>query len=109
MDKTTRAKDPKRQERSKNLHETYLKRLKEDITKDNQISTSPPADNSAPSASSSMDNSTPSTSSSAGNSINRSDDTYIYGVGVCAVLGIVACVFFAYNSWNGCWNIFSNR
>ena len=64
-----------------------------------------PTDNSIPSTSSSIGNSTPSTSTCTGNSTPstsfyaaRSNDTYIHGVGILAVLAIGVCVFFAYNT-----------
>ena len=58
-----------------------MKRLKEDILK-NQLSTS-----------SSTDNSTPSTFSSTDNSTLWLSDTYILGVGIVALLAIFTCVF----------------
>ena len=56
MDKTPQkvTKDAKRQERGKKSHETYMKRLKEDILRDNQLTTYSSADNSTPSTSSSL-------------------------------------------------------
>ena len=56
MDKTSQkvtkvTKDPKRQERGKKSHETYMKRLKEDILRDNQLSTPSSTGNSTPSTS----------------------------------------------------------
>ena len=53
MDKTSQkvTKDPKRQERSKKSHETFMKRLKEKILEDNQVPT--------PSTSSSTSDPTP--------------------------------------------------
>ena len=96
MDKTSKkevTKDPKRQGRGKKSHEMYMKRLKEKILEDNQLPT--------PSTSSSTGDPTPSTSSSTGNPrpstpshTTRSNDTYVYGVGIFAVLAIGACVFF---------------
>ena len=77
------AKYPKRQERGKKSHETYMKRLKEKILADNQLSTS-----------SSTDNSTSSTPSHPA----RYSDTYVYCVGILAVLAIAVCLFFAYNT-----------
>ena len=74
---------PKRQERGKTSHETYMKRLKEKILEDNQLSTS-----------SSTDNSTSSTPSHPA----RYSDTYVYGVGILAVHAIAVCLFFAYNT-----------
>ena len=46
MDKTSEkvTKDPKRQERGKRSHETYMKRLKEKILEDNQLPTPTPTD-----------------------------------------------------------------
>ena len=65
-----------------------------------------PTDNSIPSTSSSIGNSRPSTSTSTGNSTPstsfyaaRSNDTYVHGVGILAVLAIGVCVFFAYNTF----------
>ena len=61
LDKVT--KDPVRQEQGRKSHQTYMKRLKEQILEDNQLSTSSTG-NSTPSASSSTCNSTPSSTSS---------------------------------------------
>ena len=107
MDKTSKkevTKDPKRQGRAKKSHEMYMKRLKEKILEDNQLptpSTSSSTGDPTPSTSSSTGDPTPSTSSSTGNPrpsmpshTTRSNDTYIYGVGIFAVLAIGACVFF---------------
>ena len=71
MDKTLQkvvTKDPKRQERGKKSHKTYMKRLKEKILEDNQLSTPSLIGNSTPSTPSPTDRPTPSTSSSTGNS-----------------------------------------
>ena len=99
MDKTSKkvTKDPKRQERGKKSHETYMKRLKEKILEDNQMtisSTSSSTSDPTPSTSSSTGDPTPSTPSHT----TRSNDTYVYGVGILAVLAIGVCVFFAYNT-----------
>ena len=89
-------KDPKRQERGKKSHKTYMKRLKQKILEDNQ-------DKSTPSDSSSTGDSTSSTFSSTGDPTpstplytTRSNDTYVYGVGILAVLTISVCVFFVF-------------
>ena len=97
IDKTLEkvTKDPKSQERGKKSHETYMKRLKEKILEDNQLPTPSPTDRPTPSTSSSTDNSTPSTPPHT----TRSNDTYVYGVGMLAVLAICVCVFFAYNTF----------
>ena len=83
MDKTSKkvTKDPKRQERGKKSHETYMKRLKEKIMEDNQVA--------RPSTSSSTGDPTTSTPCHA----TRSNDTYVYNVGILAVLAIGVCVF----------------
>ena len=92
MDKTSEkvAKDSKRQERGKKSHETYMKRLKEKILEDNQRPSPPSTDRPTRSAPSS----TPSTPFHN----TRCSDTYVYGVGILAVLAIGDCVFFAYNT-----------
>ena len=104
MDKTSEkvTKDPKRQEQGKKSHETYMKRLKEKILEDNQLPTPSPTDRSVPSRSSSA----PPTSSSTGDPMpstpshaTRSNDTYVYVVGILAVLAIGVCVFFASNTF----------
>ena len=71
-----------------------MNKLKEKILKDNQLSTSPSTDRSTASTSSSMNNSTSSTSSTTAGPSN----TYIYGVGIFAVLAIGVYIFFAYNT-----------
>ena len=77
-------KDPKRQERGKKSHETYMKRLKEKILEDNQLPTPSPMERPTASTSSSTGNSMPSTPSHT----KGSNDTYVYGVGVLAALAI---------------------
>ena len=74
-----------------------MKRLKEKILEDNQLPTPSPTDRSTPSTSST----TPPTSSSTGDltpptpsHTTRSNDTYVYGVGIVAVLAIGVFVFF---------------
>ena len=96
MDKTSEkvTKDPERQERDRKSHEMYMRRLKQKILEDNQLPTPSPTDRPTLSTSSSTDNSKPFTPSHT----MRSIDTYIYGVGILAVLAIGVCVFFAYNN-----------
>ena len=74
-----------------------MKRLKEKILEDNQRPTPSPTDRSTlstpsskPPTSSSIGDPTPSTPSHG----TRSNDTYVYGVGMFAVLAIGVCVFF---------------
>ena len=97
MDKTSEkvTKDPKRQEQGKKSHETYMKRLKEKILEDNQLPTPSPTDKPTPSTSSSLGNPTTSTPLHT----TRSNDTYVYGVGIVAVLANGVCVFFASNTF----------
>ena len=111
MDKTSEkvTKDPRRVERGKKSYETRMKTLKEQILEDNQLptpSTSSSTVDPTPSTSSSTCGPTPSTSSSTcdptpsiSSHTTRSNDTYIYGVGILAVLAIGACVFFTYNNF----------
>ena len=89
MDKTekvTKDKDPKRQEQNGKSHETYMKRLKEKILEDNQLS-----------ALSSTDNSTLSTSSSTS---SAAVGAYTYCVSIPAILAFAVYVFFAHNEKN---------
>ena len=113
MDNTSKVtKDPKRQERGKEAHQTYMARMKKEILEDNQLSTpsstsssssstsnsTPSTSSSTPSTSSSTGNSTPSTPSSTSSSAVGSNGAYIYGVGLLAILTIGGvCVFFTYN------------
>ena len=78
-----------------------MKRLKEKILADNQLPAPSPTDKPTPSTPSSTSESTPSTSSSTGkptpftpSHTTRSNDTYVYSVGILAVLAIGVCVFF---------------
>ena len=80
-------KDPRRVEQGKKSYETRMKRLKEKILEDYQLPT--------PSISSSTCDPRPSTSSHS----TRSNDTYVYGVEILAVLASGTCVFFAYNTF----------
>ena len=105
LDKTSQkvTKDPKIQERGKKLHETYMKRLKEQILEDNQLPTPSPMGNSTPTPP--PPGCTPSPPSPTGDPVSstpshaaRPNDTYFYGVGILAVLANGVCVFFAYNS-----------
>ena len=113
MDKTSQkvTEDRKRQERGKKSHQTYMKRLKEKILEDNQDNTTPsdssPTGDRTPSIFSSTGDPTASTSSSMGDPTpsfplctTRSNDlkTYVYGIGILAVLPIDVCLFFAYNN-----------
>ena len=91
----------KRQNITRDVH----KEVKKKVIENNQLTIPSHAGNSTPLTSSSTGNSTPSTSFSKGNSTSstsshaaRSNDTYVYGVGLLAVLAIGVCVFFTYNT-----------
>ena len=94
MEKTLKQvmKDPKRHERVKKLLETYMRKLKEKIIRDNQPSLSSSKDRSTPSTSS-TDNST---SFSTVKSMTRSCNNYIYGVVLVFLLAMGVCAFFTY-------------
>ena len=100
MDKTSQkvTKDPRRVEQGKKSYKMRMKRLKEKILEDYRLPT--------PSISSSTCDPTTSTSSSTcdprpstSSHATRSNYTYVYGVGIFAVLAIGGCVFFAYNTF----------
>ena len=78
-----------------------MKRLKEKMLEDKQLSTPSDTDRSMPSTPSS----TPLTSSSTADPTpstpshtTRPSDTYVYGVGMLAVLAIGVCVFFTFQA-----------
>ena len=68
-------KNLKRQERGKKIRKTYIKMLKENILRDNQLSTFSFGDNCTSSTSSSMDTYTPYTFFSTNNFTPSSSDT----------------------------------
>ena len=77
-----------------------MKRLKKQILEEHQPPTSSSACDPTPSTSSSTCDPTSSTCGpTLSTSSHRSNDTYVYGVGMLAVLAIGVCVFFAYNSF----------
>ena len=111
MDKTSKkvTEDPRRIEQGKKSYEMRMKRLKEKILEDNQPptpSTFSSTCDPTPSTSSPICGPTPSTSSSTcdptlstSSYTTRSNDTYVYVVGMLAVLAIGVCVFFPYNTF----------
>ena len=96
MSKTSEkvTKDPRRVEKDKNSYKTCMKRLKEQILEEYQ----PPT---LSTFSSTCDH-TPSTSSPTcdltSSHATRSNDTYVYGVGILAILAIGVCVVFVHNT-----------
>ena len=93
MDKTSEkvTKDPKRVEAACKGREKYMNKLKESILNDTKKD-----DKDTINAS----NETTSTTNAATNpaTTTRSNDTYVYGVGMLSVLAIGVCVFFAHNT-----------
>ena len=111
MDKTSVKviKDPRRVEQGKKSYETCMERLKEKMLEKHQLptpSTSSSICDPTPSISSPTGDPAPSTSSSTGEPTSstfshatRSNDTYVYGVGMISVLTNGVCIFFAYNTF----------
>ena len=99
MEKTSQkaTKDPTTVEQGKKSYKTHLKKLKEKILEDNQpptsstLSTCDPTSSTCDPTSSACD---PARSTSSHST--RSNDTYVYGAGMLAVLAIGVCVFFTY-------------
>ena len=121
MDKTSQkvTKDPRRAEAVREGREKYMNKLKENILNDakkgsedtsNASNETTSATNTAttPATSTTSTATTPATSttssattpatSTTSTANTRSNDSYVYGVGILAVLAIDVCVFFAYNT-----------
>ena len=100
MDKTSQkvTKDPKCVEQGKKSYETRMKKLKEQILEEHQLptpSTSSSTCDQTLSTFSSTCDPTPSTSFHA----TKSNDTFIYGIGILGVYAIGVCAFFTYNTF----------
>ena len=97
-EKVAKDKDPKRVETARRGKEKYMNKLKEsilnNIKKGSGDTTN--ANNETTSANNNASNETTSVTNTA---TTRSNDTYVYGVGILAVLAIVVCVFFGYNTF----------
>ena len=96
-EKVEKDKDPKRVETARRGKEKYMNKLKEsilnNIKKGSGDTTN--ANNETTSANNNTSNETTSVTNTA---TTRSNDTYVYGVGIHAVLAIGVCVFFTYNA-----------
>ena len=94
MDKTSEkvTKDPKRVEAARRGREKYMNKLKESILNDAKKGGGDTTNTSYETTSATNTATTPATTT-------RSNDTYIYGFGVLAVLAIGVCVFFTYNTF----------
>ena len=77
--KVTKDKDPKRVDPGRKGRENFMKKMKEDILNDVKKGGGDTTNSS--------------------NRTARSNNTYIHGVGIVAVLAIGVCVFFAYNTF----------
>ena len=100
MDKTSEKvrKDPKRVEAARKGREKYMNKLKESILNDVKKG-SRDTTNTSNETTSATNNSSNETTSLTITATTRSNDTYVYGVGILAVLTISVCVFFAYNTF----------
>ena len=101
MDKTPekvrRDKDPKRVVAAHKGREKYMNKLNKSILNDVKKG-SGDTTNASNEATSATNNASNETTSVTNTATTRSNDTYVYGVGIFAVLVIGACVFFAYNT-----------
>ena len=114
MDKTSEkvTKDPKRVEAGRRGRKNFMNKLKEDILNDAKIgsrdtsnasnettnvNTNASNETTSPTNNASNETTTPAASTS-NTTTTKSNDTYVYGVGILAVLAIGVCVFFAYNT-----------
>ena len=113
MDKTsqkvTKDKDPKRVDAGRKGREHFMKIMKENILNDgtkggrdttnSSNETTSPTTNSSNESTGATNNSSNETTSVTNTVTTRSNDTYVYGIVMLAVLAIVVCVFFAYNTF----------
>ena len=100
MEKTSEkvTKDPKRVEAARKGREKYMNKLKESILNDVKKG-SRDTINTSNETTSATNNSSNETTSLTITATTRSNDTYVYCVGILAVLTIGVCVFFAYNTF----------
>ena len=113
MDKTSQkvvTKDSKCVDAARKGREKYMNKLKELILNDakkgsgdttNASNETTSATSNASNETTSATNTAPTPATSTNNTTTtiRSNDTYIYGVGILAVLAIGVCVFFTYNTF----------
>ena len=90
MDKTSGkvTKDPKRVGAARKGREKYMNKLKESILNDAKKD-----DGDTTNASNKTTNATNTATNPAASTITRSNDNYVYGVGIHVVLAIVVCFF----------------
>ena len=101
MDKTSKkvTKNPKRVDATRKGREKYMNKLKESIL--NETKKGGGDTTNASNETNSGSNETTSATNTTTNHATTitSNDTYVYGVGMLAVLTICVCVFFAYNNF----------
>ena len=100
MDKTSEkvTKDLKRVEAARKGREKYMNKLKESILNDTKKGSWDTSNASNETTSAGNTITIPATSTN-NTATTRSNDTYVYGVGMLAVLAIAVCIFFAYNTF----------
>ena len=99
MEKTEKVtKDPKRVETARKGREKYMNKLKESILNDAKKG-SEDTSNGSNETNSATNNASNETTSVTNTATTKSNDTYVYGVGILTVLAIGVCVFFAYNTF----------
>ena len=98
IDKTSEkvTKDPKRVEAADKGREKYMNKLQESIL-NNVKKGSGDTTNASNETTSATNNASNKTTSVTKTATARSNDTYVYGIGILVVLATGACVFFAYN------------
>ena len=104
MDKTSQkvTKDPRHVDTAHNGREKYMNKLKENILndakKDSKNTSNASNETTSTTNTATSTDTTPATSTTTTATTTRSSDTYIYDIGILAVLVIGVCVFFAYNT-----------
>ena len=96
-EKVTKDKDPKLVEAARRGREKYMNKLNESILNDVK-NDSGDTTNASSETTGSSNNAINETTSVGNTTTTRSNDTYIYGVGILAVLAIGVCIFFTYNA-----------
>ena len=99
MDKTPQkvTKEPKRVEAARKGRENYMNKLKESILNESEKGSGDTSNASNETTGTTNTAITPANSTN-NTATTRSSDTYVYGIGILAVLAIAVCVFFTYNA-----------
>ena len=105
MDKKSEkiTKDPKRVEAGRKGRENYMNKYKESILNDAKKGSGDTTNisNETTSPTTNTSNETPNATNetASAKTTTRSNNTYVYGVGILAVFAIGVCVFFAHNTF----------